>query len=303
MINLVSIPGYNFSSSNILTNQDDLPLVSIGLPVYNEAGFIEHSLLALLDQDYPNLEIIISDNGSSDETNEIVEKLCSTDKRAQLHHFDENQGANANFRFVLKRATGKYFMWASGHDLWSSNLVSECVNLLEAHPDATIAFGTPEWVDIQGSRLEQQTGWADTRGLDPVGKFMSVLWGSMNPILGVIRKDALPDMGTFYGGVGADLSLLLTLILKGDFIHAQTAKFIRRQPRAKESYSQKLSRYKSNDVRITDTFFSKMFPLLRLPYEIFRTVFKSRLNPGIKLAIIILLIPALPIRYIMGRKS
>ena len=300
---MVSVSEYNSSDGEILTNQDDLPLVSIGLPVYNESEFIEQSLLALLNQDYPNLEIIISDNGSNDGTNEIIEKLCSNDARVLFHCFDENQGVHANFNHVLKRATGKYFMWASGHDYWSSNLVSECVRLLEIYPEATIAFGTTEWIDVQGNRLEQQTGWTDTRGLDPAGKFISILWGSMNPILGVIRKDALPDMDTFYKGVGADLSLLLTLILKGDFIHAQIAKFTRRQPRAKEAYSQKLARYRRHDFRISNSVISRMFPLLQLPYEIVKVVIKAELKWSTKLAILIILIPVFPVRYIVGRKS
>jgi len=281
----------------------DMPKVSIGLLVYNESRYIELSVRSLLELQYPNLEIIISDNASTDDTVEIINNIIKNDKRVHFHQFETNQGVHANFLYVNAYATGKYFMMASGHDLWSQDLVTECVHLLENHPDAMIAFGTPVWINSEGEKTGPNTGWTDTRGLDIVGRFMSVFWGNMNPILGLIRTNALPDLNTYYDGVGTDLILLLELVLKGNFVHAHKASFCRRQPRKQESYPQKLSRYKNKDTKIAKTFLSRLFPLFKLPYEILRVIVDSKIGLGTKLVLIILIVPAFPIKYILGKRA
>ena len=280
-----------------------IPKVSIGLLVYNEAEFIELTIHSLLAMQYANLEIIISDNGSNDGTTEIINTLIKDDNRVHFHRFKENQGVYVNFLYVANQASGKYFMMASGHDLWSSNLITECVNLLESSSDAMIAFATPKTIDSQGHKVENDSGWSDTRGLDAVSRFMTVLCGSMNPVLGLIRRESMPQLDTYYNSVGADLVFLLELSLKGNFVHAYRADFYRRQPRNAETYPQKLNRYKSSDVGMVNSFLSRLFPLIRLPYEILKVVFTSRTGLGVKLALFIILIPTFPVRYLMARKS
>jgi len=278
------------------------PKVSIGLLVYNEASYIELSIRSLLAIEYENLEIIISDNGSNDGTTEIINNLIQDDNRVHFHRFDSNLGVYKNFLYVAGHATGKYFMMASGHDLWSINLITECSGLLETNPEAMIAFATPNVIDENGHMMINTMGWTDTSGLDIVGRFVSVLWGNMNPVLGLIRREAMPNLDTYYNSVGADLVFLLEMTLKGNFVHAYRADFYRRQPRDTEKYSQKLDRYKSEEVGMVNSFFLRLFPLFRLPYEILKVVIKSKTKLSIKLALILILIPTFPIRYIMGRK-
>ncbi len=281
-----------------------LPLVSIGLPVFNEANFIEESVNSLLRQDYQNIEIIISDNFSNDGTDLIINNLCNNDTRVTFNRFNSNRGANANFKYVYEKSKGTYFMWASGHDIWSPNLISECVKKLQLNPQAVLAFATPHAIDSNNITTNFNTGWTDTRGLGYISRFNAILWGSMNPILGVIRREALPSsLEKYYAGVGADLVLLLELVLKGDFIHTNNTKFYRRQPRETETYSQKLNRYKRSEVGIINSRFMKVFPLLRLPYEIINVVFKADIFWYTRISILLILLPSFPIRYISGRCS
>jgi len=88
--------------------------MSIGIPVCNEDRFLEETLRSLLSQDYGNMEIIISDNASTDRTEEICREFSARDMRISYYRFKDNQGAIANFRRVLEVARGKYFMWAAG---------------------------------------------------------------------------------------------------------------------------------------------------------------------------------------------
>ena len=88
------------------------PLVSIGLPVFNGEKSLAQALDALLDQDYSNLEIIISDNGSTDRTSEICEEFLKKDTRIKYYRSSENLGSNWNFNRVFELSSGKYFMRA-----------------------------------------------------------------------------------------------------------------------------------------------------------------------------------------------
>lgn len=105
--------------------------VTIGLPVYNGEKLIEECLNSLLSQTYTNFELIISDNGSVDNTEFICRKYCSLDSRINYIRHDENRGGPANFQGLLDASSCIFFMWAAYDDLWSSNYLEEAVSLLK----------------------------------------------------------------------------------------------------------------------------------------------------------------------------
>jgi len=82
---------------------DDLPLVSIGMPIYNEGKYIKHSLDCLVQQTYQNIEIIISDNCSSDNTNEICRGYADKYHHISYHRLLINTGIAENFRYTQKK--------------------------------------------------------------------------------------------------------------------------------------------------------------------------------------------------------
>ena len=278
------------------------PMVSIGVPIYNEGRFLEESLLSLTSQSYETLEIIISDNASTDSTEEICRRLCSRDKRIRYFRSESNQGATANFKRVLDLAQGRYFMWASGHDLWSPNFVSECVRLLECEPNAVIAFGSCAWIDASGQPMDRASGWTDTRGMDWVGRFFSVFWGNMHPILGLMRLEVLKRI-RFLSCAGTDLIMLSELALLGDFVHATLASWSRREFRDDESYRERIRRYRSLQYGLSRSLFDRLFPVARLPIELTKVVLRSDISWFEKLSILAILVPAFPIKYVIGRRG
>ncbi|MEW6219636.1 MAG: glycosyltransferase family 2 protein [Thermodesulfobacteriota bacterium] len=279
------------------------PLVSIGMPVYNEARFLEESLAALLAQDYPHFEIILSDNGSTDGTRAIAEQAAARDPRVRVVGFPENRGVAANFIQVYSLATGQYYMWASGHDLWSKNLLGEMVALLESHPQAALAFATSAWIDAQGAPLAKEYGWTDTRGMDVVGRYLTVLFGNVHPVLGLMRMAYLQEVPGFARCPGADLILLSELVLKGDFLHATQAVCWRRAIRAAESHAERMDRYRSRQFDPAGADASRYFPLLALPRELLRVLWRARLPWMDKALIGLSLVTALPLRYLTGRRE
>lgn len=278
----------------------EYPLVSIGMPVYNEERFIRASLESIIAQDYPNIELIISDNASTDNTGHICKEFSSQYDWITYHQRHQNHGPIDNFNYVLHKSKGKYFMWASGHDTWMSNYISSCAHLLETHPKATIVFGCSNWINEHGKTFSKESGWTDTRGLSVIARYHTVLWGNMHPILGLINSNALKQ-SKLLSTVGADLIALASLSLQGDFIHAANTHWSRREFRNENTYEDKLKRYKSSEYEISKTIFSRAFPLLRLPFELFKSVVKSNISLTDKIFIFFLLIPGLPIKYLSSR--
>lgn len=279
------------------------PLVSIGVPLFNEGRFIRQALESLLKQDYENFEIIISDNASTDNTAVICEEFQKRyPEIVSYSKFDTNLGASENFKTVLEKSSGSYFMWAGGHDLWSENYISECVLLLERHKHAVVAFGCCEWIDEDGNSFDRESGWTDTRGLDPVARYFSVLWGNMHPILGLIRKKHL-KASAVQNMVGTDLIILCQFALEGDFIHAPLAGWKRRECRPETSYAQKLERYKSSQYGLAKTMFDRIFPLAKLPFKLLKDICVSDLSIQLKLSILFLVLPTFFVKYLLGKWS
>lgn len=103
-------------------------LVSVGIPTYNRPQGLRRTLEYLTNQSYQNLEIIVSDNASpGDETARVVQDFMVRDPRIRYVRQPENIGAIPNFQFVLKEASGEFFMWAADDDEWDPSFVDFCV--------------------------------------------------------------------------------------------------------------------------------------------------------------------------------
>jgi len=116
------------------------PLVSICLPTFNRASDLTVCLANLTNLDYKNTEIVISDNHSTDKTPIICKQYIKKDKRIRYYRQKSNIGVAKNSLFVLKKAKGKYFFWASDDDLRNKTYLSEVILLLENNQKATTAI-------------------------------------------------------------------------------------------------------------------------------------------------------------------
>lgn len=274
------------------------PLVSIGVPIFNEAAHLAMTLDSLLTQDYRNIEIVICDNASTDATPDICAHAAGRDPRIRVLRTKANLGATANFQRCLDEANGDFFMWAGGHDLWSPNYVSQCVAALDAHPTAVIAVPESNWIDEHGETYGSRASVLDTRDMAPLARLLTLLWANMHPIYGLIRIEKLRACGPLPNYPGADLVLLARLILAGDFVPAPMALWSRRQARAQENYRDRQRRYASSKVKIR----GGRFPLLNLVYRLWHAAWSSSLPLSDKLAFTLALPGALPARYLIARR-
>jgi glycosyltransferase involved in cell wall biosynthesis len=196
---------------------DNPPLVSVGLPTFNRARSLRRAIESVRAQDYPNLELIISDNGSTDDSQALCTKYAAADKRISYHRHAANLGAHANFLTVLEKARGRYFMWLGDDDWLSESYLSHCVAVLLARPDVTLACGTAKYFD--GNELAFE------------GVRMNLVEDSpQERVLEYYRR--VSDNGTFYGlmprelllqlptgtSIGSDWLLIAAIALKGKII-------------------------------------------------------------------------------------
>jgi glycosyltransferase involved in cell wall biosynthesis len=108
-----------------------MPLVSIGMPVYNGEKYIKDALDSILAQSFTNFELIISDNCSTDSTRKICKTYAKKDSRIKYIRQVENLGASSNFKFVFKEAIGKFYMWAAHDDLWDKNWLKKLISFIK----------------------------------------------------------------------------------------------------------------------------------------------------------------------------
>jgi len=113
----------------------DAPLASIGLPTYNRVDRLQHAVASVLGQDYPNIELVISDNASTDETREWCEELSRRDSRVRYIRQQTNIGLTANYAAVFWEARGAFYMAFADDDRLDPSYVSQCVQALIDHPD------------------------------------------------------------------------------------------------------------------------------------------------------------------------
>jgi hypothetical protein len=184
--------------------------------------------------------------------------------------------------------------------MWSENLISECVKLLEKHTSAVIAFGCLKWVGRWGNTIERFSGWTDTRGMDPIARYFSVFWSNVHPILGLMRTESLKKTRTL-SIPGSDLIKLTELVLLGDFVHATAALCSRRELRGHETFTQRMKRYKGSNSGLASSVPEKLFPLIKLPIELVKSILWSKILWSEKFGIICALLPALVVKYISNR--
>jgi glycosyltransferase involved in cell wall biosynthesis len=131
----------------------DSPLVSVCVPTYNDAVFLSQSLQSIVNQTYRNLEIIVGDDASNDNTTEIVHRF--QDSRIHYHRNSRNLGQFENVNSLVQKATGKYIAIYHSDDVYDPNIVEKEVNFLEAHPEAGAVF-TMNWqIDQSGQIIGQ----------------------------------------------------------------------------------------------------------------------------------------------------
>jgi glycosyltransferase involved in cell wall biosynthesis len=232
--------------------------VSLAIPVFNGEKYLEDAIRSILAQDYQDFELIISDNDSTDGTEQICRDYAAGDTRIKYFRNERNLGAAPNYNRCFALASGDYFKWCAADDSISPNYVGACVRALDAHPEAVLAFGTTQHIDVEGRPIVQM-GKAMPPILDatPARRFYRAVsdggWTVDQETFGLFRSETLRNSGLHRSYYGSDHTLLREMALLGTFVKVPGIAFYNRIhpgqsiriPRGQKSTWQDTSRKKA----------------------------------------------------------
>lgn len=171
------------------------PHITIGLPIHNGGQFLDRALESLLNQTYPHIRLIISDNASTDATPEIARRWQEKDPRVEYIRQPRNLGALGNFEFVAAQAQTEYFMWAACDDLWEPEFAEALLDDLQAHPGSAVCMSAVKRICLGDDRIETNRfeGDNDPNRMTSVQMLGALLEGKKyhNWIYGLFRTDFL----------------------------------------------------------------------------------------------------------------
>ncbi len=219
------------------------PVLVIGVPCFNEERFIEAALESLRRQTWSDFAVLISDNGSSDRTEQIARDFAARDPRFHYHRQAGNIGSAANFNFTRQATDSPYLMWHGAHDLVAPTYLAENLGALLADPGLSLSSAYSAWIDESGDVQKITRGWMNRYKHFPLLRYVMAPrtndWcGEIN---NVIRRDALD--GIAFSEVGAiDIVILAHLAYRGRVHYVPEPLFLRRViQRRSDDYMKRLT--------------------------------------------------------------
>ncbi|MDR4459439.1 MAG: glycosyltransferase family 2 protein [Nitrospirales bacterium] len=208
------------------------PVITVGMPVYNGERYIEEAIRSILGQTFEDFVLIISDNASTDRTEEICRDFTLEDKRIMYLRNQENMGASNNYNRLFRLARSKYFRWFNADDLCSPELHEKCVAVLEGNPDAVLCYGKTCLIDQDGNYSENyddNLNLQQSTAYERLSRFFDVV-GQTNVIYGLMRTSAVAHTSLMGNGSypAADTNFMAELTLYGKFIEIPEQLFYRR---------------------------------------------------------------------------
>lgn len=194
------------------------PLVSIGVPVYNGVPYLQEALDSLRAQTYEAIEIVISDNASTDGTEALCRALAAEDPRIRYHRSERNRGLVWNHRNALALARGEYFMFAPYDDHFAPTYVERGINLFDREPCHAYVFAETVLIDAKGERIGRELARQRLTDPSPSARFWDVLvvQGGIN-FYGLARRDMWNRIGAYVAVPRAERIMLTELALHGTF--------------------------------------------------------------------------------------
>jgi glycosyltransferase involved in cell wall biosynthesis len=212
------------------------PLISVGLPVYNGSPHLKDAIESLLAQTYGDFEIIISDNASTDDTQDVCEHYVRLDNRVRYHRNAKNIGLIKNFNSVFERAEAPYFKWVAHDDIHEPRYLECCFPPVRDDPSISVSHCETTLVDAAGISLPYEDSlnfcvdpangcrWyldrtdCATRGPAPK-RFRDVLAYQImcGPVYGLMPRHLLKQTVLNRTFFGSDKLLLAEMALLGRF--------------------------------------------------------------------------------------
>jgi len=197
------------------------PLVSICIPTYNAGKTVVSTLQSILNQTYHNLEILVVDNASSDNTMSLLRQV--NDPRLVIHRHKRNIGVAANFSKCIQLATGEYIAIFHADDLYLPNMVEKQVRVFQDNPSVGAVFTMASLINDRDDIIGASKLPAELRGkrVFHYPEILSSILGNGNFLMcpswmvrGKLYKELAPFDGERFG-TSTDLDMWLRILEKG----------------------------------------------------------------------------------------
>lgn len=223
-----------------------LPGISIGLPVYNGEKFIQKRIESILNQTFQNFEIIISNNASTDLTEEICIKFEKQDKRIKYFKQLNNIGGMSNFSFVLSKAERRFFVWAAVDDDWHLEFLNKNYEFLKFKKDFVGCVTKIEFMNSKDIKIKTEN-FSKTRkklrdkirsmrpNLYPISgeyykKIRSILKSkSSNMMYGLMKTESLQKSMIDQRFLGDEWSVMFNIVKYGNYNEIDEKMLFRRE--------------------------------------------------------------------------
>lgn len=197
-------------------NENQLPLVTVITPAYNQGQFLRDTIESVLSQDYPNIELFVINDGSTDNTEEILKGYNGRIR----WETQKNMGQTPTINKGWRQTKGEIITWLNSDDTYLPGAVKAGVEYLSAHPETSIVFADSIFTEADGTPLER------TRQVPPFN-YKDFVTGCENPISqpsSFIRREVIEKAGEldpkFYYFMDWDFWLRAGLYFKIDHVDA-----------------------------------------------------------------------------------
>lgn len=231
--------------------------VSIIIPAHNAEKTIKYTIESVLKQTYTDYELIVIDDGSTDRTAKTIREI--TDSRIKLFGY-ENAGVSVARNRGICQATGEYIAFLDADDLWTRDKLEKQLAVLEANPEAGVAYSRTSFIDTQGNFLYN---------CDPVSfegnvlkelLLANFLQNGSNPL---IRKTAIETIGEFDSSVNSSEDWDYYLRLAACYPFAVVPKYQILYRRTSNNASSNVERMKYTSYIVLDRAYQKSPQLQR----------------------------------------
>ena len=195
-----------------------VPLVTVGMPVYNGARYLEAAVRSFQRQTHSDFVLVISDNCSTDETPTICASLAKGDPRIRYVRQESNLGSARNFEYLIRSADSHYFTWAAHDDTRQPEFLEETLRLLQSDPDAIGCAIGVDLVDESGRFLRYAKPPLGLASQSPAIRARAVREQGYLAIYGLLRLAkmqfdlSVPDI------LGSDTIFVHRLAMQGRFV-------------------------------------------------------------------------------------
>jgi glycosyltransferase involved in cell wall biosynthesis len=202
------------------------------MPVFNGEKYIKQAIDSILAQTYRDFELIISDNASSDRTQQICCAYAAEDCRVRYYRNEKNLGAPKNFNRAFELSSGEYFKWAAYDDVLAPEFLQKCVNILDKDPSIVLCHSRTGVIDENGiligncdhRTLKRISSWKAHERFGDLISIRNSCWA----VFGVVRASSFRKTPLHGSYIGADRNLLAEIGLMGRIYEIPEHLFFRR---------------------------------------------------------------------------